>query len=56
MLLACLTHWYESLIFFGPIPIIALYVWISGRRQGAGGDGQRDTRASGASAPSRLIG
>jgi hypothetical protein len=32
--LACLKHWYTSLIFFGPIPIIGFWVWLSGRRQG----------------------
>ena len=30
---ACLRHWYESLIFFGPIPIIGLWVWMNGRRE-----------------------
>lgn len=32
--LACLRHWYESLIFFGPIPVVGIWVWLSGRRQG----------------------
>jgi len=32
LVFACLQHWYESLIFFGPIPLIGLWVWMSGRR------------------------
>jgi hypothetical protein len=39
--LACLKHWYESAIFFGPIPIVGLFIWISGRRAGREDGGER---------------
>lgn len=32
MLLAHLGHWYHAAIFFAPLPIIGLYVWLTGRR------------------------
>jgi hypothetical protein len=35
LLLACLRHWYESMIFFAPIPVVGLWVWFSGRRHAA---------------------
>ncbi len=32
LVVACLTHWYESILFFAPLPFLGLFVWISGRR------------------------
>lgn len=50
---ACLRHWYEGMIFFAPIPVIGLFVWISGRRHAAEGDGSDDRGGSG---PNRFAG
>jgi hypothetical protein len=33
---ACLRHWYEGMIFFAPIPVIGIWVWLSGRRHADG--------------------
>lgn len=42
--LACLRHWYESMIFFAPIPVIGVWVWLSGRRHAAAeGDERGDS-------------
>jgi len=46
LLFACLRHWYESMIFFAPIPVIGLWVWYSGRRHAAEGEEERDGRGS----------
>ncbi len=35
LVIACLRHWYQSMIFFGPVPIVGLWVWIAGRRHAA---------------------
>lgn len=37
LILACLRHWYSSAIFFGPVPLIGLFVWVKGRRDRTGG-------------------
>jgi hypothetical protein len=44
---ACLRHWYEGMIFFAPIPVVGLFVWLSGRRNAADDDGPDDPRGSG---------
>ncbi len=31
--MACLKHWYMSMIFFGPVPLVGLWIWFSGRRK-----------------------
>jgi hypothetical protein len=49
---ACLQHWYESMIFFGPVPIIGIWVWLSGRRH-LGEEDPQDERAP--SSPSRPL-
>ncbi len=47
MLLAHLGHWYHAAIFFAPLPIIGLYVWLSGRRYAAQAEReQADSRAA----------
>ncbi len=50
---ACLKHWYEGMIFFAPIPVVGIFVWLSGRRHAADGDGHDDSRASG---PTSFVG
>lgn len=43
---ACLRHWYEGLIFFGPIPVVGIFVWLSGRRHAAEFDAADERGAS----------
>ncbi len=43
----CLRHWYEGMIFFAPIPVVGLFVWLSGRRHAVDDDGPDDPRGSG---------
>ena len=38
--LGCLQHWYTAFIFFAPVPILAIWLWLSNRRERRGsGDG-----------------
>jgi hypothetical protein len=41
LVLACLQHWYTSVVFFGPIPIVGLFIWINGRRESRTDSGER---------------
>jgi hypothetical protein len=43
---ACLRHWYMGMMFFAPIPLVGLFVWMSGRRHAAEGDGPDDPHGS----------
>jgi hypothetical protein len=29
---ACLQHWYTSVVFFAPVPIVGVAIWLHGRR------------------------
>lgn len=40
---SCLQHWYTSVIFFAPVPIVGFIVWLNGRRHDSG-DGGPDSR------------
>lgn len=42
---ACLKHWYDSAIFFGPVLIVAVWVMLMGRRRAAEAD-RRDEGVS----------
>ena len=53
LVIACLHHWYESLIFFGPVPVLGLWVWISGRRHVAEDE---DDQGDGMAPPPHLTG
>lgn len=43
---ACLKHWYMGTMFFAPIPIVGIWVWLSGRKHAAEGDGPDDPHGS----------
>ncbi len=32
LVMACLRHWYMSFIFFGPVPIVGFWLWLSSKR------------------------
>jgi len=52
VVLACMQHWYESAIFFGPIFALGVWVWYSGRRHAAA---ERDRGSSGSGTQSRAV-
>jgi hypothetical protein len=47
VVIACLRHWYESLIFFGPIPVVGFWVWMNGRRESRKEDAERFVKGDG---------
>jgi hypothetical protein len=42
--MACITHWYTSLLYFSPAPIIFFMLWLSGRRALARDEREADHR------------